>query len=244
MIYRSKRRGSYVKVVGLRSSGLLLVFYINTFRSWPSMFFLPIFMYNSRPNITLLLTQRTTFEDKESRYLIPNVIRSLTECDPLEAIIDQDRLLQCRSHDGEMTSVEEVFLNTTKLFILTLKLGQSVNFLFDLHGSVWAEDLPIQKDAVIELTMDQESEVDKLLANQAIVCAPILVTDKFNQEVPFESSILSRAVEQVNGIDTYFVEFHSEYIRHLYSGHAGKYKMYVDYSRDDEEAKRQRNDYK
>jgi hypothetical protein len=103
---------------------------------------------------------------------------------------------------------------------------------------VWDKDLPIQKEAVIELTIDHESETDKLLEEQAIVCALFLRNDTFVQEVPFESSISFKTVGQLNSIDTYSAEFHSEHIRHSYAGHAGKYNMYVEYSGDEKEAKR------
>jgi hypothetical protein len=60
---------------------------------------------------------------------------------------------------------------------------------------------------------------------RAMVWAPMLKTDTFDQSVHFESSIPSRTVQILEEPDVYSVGFHPEHTRHPYAGHDGKYKI-------------------
>jgi hypothetical protein len=185
------------------------------------------------------LTQRVPFEGTNIQYLPSEAIHTLKAYDYLAAVIDRGSLIPRRSHDDQMTFVKEVYMQAPKLFILTVNMGLTMDFLFSLLGFVSDKDLPLEKEELSEMCMDQEESVDMLLASQALVCTPHLETDTFDQTVPFESSIPFVSVEQLGAE---YVAFHPNHIKHSREGHAGRHKMEI--LTDEESANWYRKNYK
>jgi hypothetical protein len=186
------------------------------------------------------LTQRTTLGDVNIGNLPKRAVRSLTEYDFLNAFINRNGAIR-RSHDNKMTFAENAWFNGCNLVVLTVNLGLSMEFFFDLLSQVSDKNLPLQREALSEMSPDHEANIDELLANQALVCAPVLQTDNYDQKVPFELSIPLMTVEVSDELSGYAVRFHPKHINHSRDREDSLYEMTI--VEGEELAKSQREDY-
>ncbi|KAI4610913.1 hypothetical protein J4E80_007944 [Alternaria sp. BMP 0032] len=100
-----------------------------------------------------------------------------------------------------------------KLFLLTVKLGLSLEFLSVLLDHVGDDDLPMErkKYAMIPKGPHRMSML-KLLNNQALMCAPVLDTCTFDQVLPYLSCFPLEVVDAVREPDVYNVALHKEHL--------------------------------
>jgi hypothetical protein len=103
----------------------------------------------------------------------------LTQYDLLTAAINRNGPVR-RSNDDKTTFVEYVWFNGCYLFVLTINLRLSMDSLFDLLSLVSDDNLPLQKEALSDMSSDHQADIDVVLANQALICALVLQTDDFD----------------------------------------------------------------
>jgi hypothetical protein len=79
---------------------------------------------------------------------------------------------------------------------------------------------------------------------RAMIWAPMLQSNTFDQSVRFESSIPSKTVQILEEAVVYSVEFHPGHTRHPYAGHDGKYKIVALENEEAERIQRKHHDWK
>lgn len=99
-----------------------------------------------------------------------------------------------------------------KLFLLTIKLGLSLEFLSVLLDRVGDIDLPMERKrcAIIPRGPHRISML-KLLNNQALVCAPVLDTGTFDRVLPYLSCFPLEVEDAVWEPDVYNVALYEEH---------------------------------
>jgi len=160
-------------------------------------------------------TLNRTFEGVQIFYLSRSALSTLTKRQYTIAFIKsaeypKEGIFHVHDAPGLAEVIEK---RGKKLFLLTVKLGLSLEFLSLLLDHVGDDDLPMErkKYAMIPKGPHRMSML-KLLNNQALVCAPVLDTCTFDQVLPYMSCFPLEVVDAVREPDVYNVALHKEHL--------------------------------
>ncbi|KAI4652209.1 hypothetical protein J4E93_002406 [Alternaria ventricosa] len=161
-------------------------------------------------------TFNLTFEGAKISYLRRSTINALANRQDVTAFIkktEYPKNVLFHVHDAlELADIIEQ--RGKKLFLLTTKLGLSMEFLSALLAHVDDNDLPMErKKYVIIPRGPHRMAMFKLVNNQALVCAPVLDTGTFDQVVPWLSCFPLEVQHDVREPDVYDVGFPQEHLR-------------------------------
>jgi hypothetical protein len=156
-----------------------------------------------------------TFEGVEISYLPHSAVNALTKRQDITVFITKtgypnERVFHIHDALGLADIIEQ---KGKKLFLLTIKLRLSLEFLSVLLDHVGEIDLPMERKryAIIPRGPHRMSML-KLLNNQALVCAPVLDAGTFDQVVPYLSCFPLEVDNAVREPDVYNVALHEEHL--------------------------------
>jgi len=161
------------------------------------------------------LTRRCTFDGVEISYLPRSAVDTLTSRQDITVFITKStypREEVSSVHDA-IALIDLIEWKSKKLFLLAIKLGLSLEFLSTLLDEMDDDDLPIAQEKHYKISENFRISMFKFLRNQALVCAPVLGTEKFDQVVPYLSCIPFSAVHVVRERSVYDVSFDLEHLR-------------------------------
>jgi len=161
------------------------------------------------------LKRECTFEGVEISYLPPSAVDTLTKLQDITMFIRKSQWRQESAFYMYDTRrlIDSIVHRGKKLFLLTIKLGLSLEFLSELLYEVNDDDLPVERKEYVIMAESHRMSMFKFLQNQALVCAPMLDTESFNQVVPYLSCVPFVGVDAVREPYVYDVSFDPEHLR-------------------------------
>lgn len=161
-------------------------------------------------------TVNLTFEGAKISYLRRSTMNALANRQDVTAFIKKTEYPKkglFHVHDAlELADIIEE--GGKKLFLLTIKLGLSLEFLSALLAHVDDNDFPMErKKYVIIPRGPHRMAMFKLVNNQALVCAPVLDTGTFDQVILWLSCFPLEVQHDVREPDVYNVGFPQEHLR-------------------------------
>ena len=160
-------------------------------------------------------TANRTFEGVKISYLPRSAVNALTKRQYITAFITRteypkEGVFHVHDARGLADIIEQ---KGKKLFLLTVKLGLSLEFLSALLDHVGDTELPMERKRYAMIPRGpHRTSMLKLLNNQGLVCAPVLDTATFDQVVPYLSCFPLEVENAVREPSVYNVALHEEHL--------------------------------